>query len=104
MLPKPVSGRARHDDPAGDNETEGHRNEAASDNGLPLSFAETIPNTIGREIYCAGRAERRDALAIAPGKPQTCQPTKLIIRIMFGPGMAWANAKRLLNSWSVSQP
>src|SRR5713226_5810804 len=43
------------------------------------------------------------ALARAPGNPHTCQ-TKLIIRIMFGPGMDCANAKKLANSWSVTQP
>src|SRR6266545_6700175 len=45
-----------------------------------------------------------NALAIAPGSPHTFHPTKLIIRIMFGPGMACANAKKLVNSWSVTQP
>src|SRR6266853_3172687 len=45
-----------------------------------------------------------NALARAPGNPHTFHPTKLIIRIMFGPGMDCANAKKLVNSWSVTQP
>src|SRR5271169_7265053 len=44
------------------------------------------------------------ALATAPGNPHTFHPTKLIIRIMFGPGMDCAIAKRLANSRSVIQP
>jgi hypothetical protein len=44
------------------------------------------------------------ALAMAPGIPHTFHPTKLIIRIMFGPGTACANAKKLVKSWSVIQP
>src|SRR5271169_437569 len=45
-----------------------------------------------------------NALATAPGNPHTFHPMRLIIRIMFGPGMDWAIAKRLANSWSVIQP
>src|SRR5580704_15554548 len=45
-----------------------------------------------------------NALATAPEKPAIFQPTKLIIRIMFGPGIACAIAKKLANSWSVAQP
>src|SRR4029077_6380102 len=45
-----------------------------------------------------------NALATAPGNPHTFHPTKLIIRIMFGPGIDCAIAKRLANSWSVIQP
>src|SRR5216683_6003376 len=45
-----------------------------------------------------------NALARAPGNPHTFHPTKLIIRIMFGPGMDCASAKKLANSWSVTQP
>src|SRR5229473_7439483 len=44
-----------------------------------------------------------NALATAPGIPHTFHPTKLIIRIMFGPGIACAIAKKLANSWSVIQ-
>ena len=44
------------------------------------------------------------ALATAPGNPHTFHPTKLIIKIMFGPGMACAIAKKLANSWSVIHP
>src|SRR5947208_3484259 len=51
-----------------------------------------------------GGPEVANALATAPGNPHTFHPTKLIIRIMFGPGMDWAIAKKLANSWSVIQP
>src|SRR3954463_12270834 len=44
------------------------------------------------------------AAAIAPGKPHTFQPTKLIIRIMLGPGRACDVAKKFVNSWFVIQP
>src|SRR6516164_10528240 len=44
------------------------------------------------------------ALATAPGNPHTFHPTKLIIRIMFGPGIDCAIAKRLANSRLVIQP
>src|ERR1700757_1655848 len=44
-----------------------------------------------------------NALATAPGNPHTFQPTKLIIRIMFGPGIDCAMAKILAKSWSVIQ-
>ena len=39
-----------------------------------------------------------NALARAPGIPHTFHPIKLIIRIIFGPGMDWAIAKKLANS------
>src|SRR5215469_11310453 len=45
-----------------------------------------------------------NALATAPRNPQTFQPTKLIIRIMFGPGIDCAIANRLANSRLVIQP
>ncbi len=38
------------------------------------------------------------ALAIAVGSPPIFQPMRLIIRIMFGPGIAWTIAKQLANS------
>src|SRR5580658_10881723 len=44
------------------------------------------------------------ALTMAPAMPHTFQPTKAIIRIMFGPGTVCASAKKLLNSRSVIQP
>ena len=45
-----------------------------------------------------GGPKAANALATAPGNPQTFHPTKLIIRIMFGPGMDCAIAKKLANS------
>src|SRR3954449_20025 len=44
------------------------------------------------------------AAAAAPGKPHTFQPTKLITRIMLGPGRACDVAKKFANSWFVIQP
>src|SRR3954464_6534731 len=44
------------------------------------------------------------AAGAPPGKPQTFQPTKLIIRIMLGPGRACDVAKKFANSWFVIQP
>src|SRR5271166_751416 len=43
------------------------------------------------------------ALVTAPGNPHTFHPIKLIIRIMFGPGIDWAIAKKSANSRSVIQ-
>src|SRR5579864_4271873 len=44
-----------------------------------------------------------NALATAPGNPHTFHPIKLIIRIMFGPGIDCAIAKKSANSRSVIQ-
>src|SRR6202035_1921392 len=51
-----------------------------------------------------GGAKVATALATAPGIPHTFHPTRLIIRIIFGPGIGCATAKKLANSWSVTQP
>ena len=55
------------------------------------------------ENIAQGGPEVANALATAPGNPHTFHPTKLIIRIMFGPGIACASAKKLANSRSVIQ-
>src|SRR5215475_7872888 len=44
------------------------------------------------------------APAIAPGTPPTLRPMRLIIRIMFGPGITCDTAKKSANSRSVTQP
>src|SRR5689334_558583 len=44
-----------------------------------------------------------NALATAPGTPQTFHPINLIIKIKSGPGIAGASAKKLVNSRSVIQ-
>ncbi|MNO06069.1 hypothetical protein D3C81_2276860 [compost metagenome] len=40
------------------------------------------------------------AVTSMPAQPATCQPTRLTI-IMFGPGAAWLNANKALNSFAV---
>jgi hypothetical protein len=44
------------------------------------------------------------APAIAPGTPPTFSPMRLIIRIIFGPGITCDTAKKSANSRSVTQP
>jgi len=41
---------------------------------------------------------------MAAGILPTLSPTKLIIRIMLGPGVTCETAKKFANSWSVTQP
>ena len=82
---------ARHDRAAGDHRPHNDRNQTEAHDLLPWRVAEPVPYPVGGK----GGPKVANALATAPGNPQTFQPTKLIIRIMFGPGIDCAMAKTL---------
>ena len=66
--------------------------------------ADRLPQAIGGEVNGARGPGGRKRARHGSGNPHTFHPTKLIIRIMFGPGMDCAIAKKSANSWFVIQP